>query len=86
MIKFSLYSRFSLAVGSSYFNIASSFVLWTHNFFYSLEHKEAFMLFDRRGDGKIDSSQLGEVLRSLGHNPTQAEVKKALNEVDPSGT
>lgn len=50
------------------------------------EHKEAFMLFDRRGDGKIDSSQLGEVLRSLGHNPTQAEVKKALNEVDPSGT
>ncbi|XP_020616353.1 myosin-2 essential light chain-like [Orbicella faveolata] len=50
------------------------------------EHKEAFMLFDRRGDGKIDSSQLGEVLRSLGHNPTQAEVKKALNEVDPSGS
>lgn len=43
------------------------------------------MLFDRRGDGKIESTQLGEVLRSLGHNPTQAEVKKALNEIDPSG-
>lgn len=50
------------------------------------EHKESFTLFDRRGDGKIDSSQLGEVLRALGHNPTQAEVKKALNEVDPSGS
>lgn len=44
------------------------------------------MLFDRRGDGKIDSVQLGEVLRSLGLNPTQAEVHKALNEVDPSGS
>ncbi|XP_015760374.1 PREDICTED: myosin-2 essential light chain-like isoform X2 [Acropora digitifera] len=49
------------------------------------EHKEAFMLFDRRGDGKIESAQLGEVLRSLGLNPTQADVKKALNEVDPKG-
>ncbi|KAJ7384138.1 Myosin light polypeptide 6 [Desmophyllum pertusum] len=49
------------------------------------EHKEAFLLFDRRGDGKIESTQLGEVLRSLGHNPTQAEVKKSLKEVDPSG-
>lgn len=43
------------------------------------------MLFDRRGDGKIESAQLGEVLRSLGLNPTQADVKKALNEVDPKG-
>ena len=43
------------------------------------------MLFDRKGDGRIESAQLGEVLRSLGLNPTQAEVKKALNEVDPSG-
>lgn len=49
------------------------------------EHKEAFMLFDRRGDGKIESAQLGEVLRSLGLNPTQADVKKALKEVDPNG-
>lgn len=54
-------------------------------FLFFVEHKEAFMLFDRRGDGKIDSAQLGEVLRSLGLNPTQAEVHKALNEVDPSG-
>ena len=44
------------------------------------------MLFDRRGDGKIESAQLGEILRSLGLNPTQADVKKALNEVDPTGT
>lgn len=86
VFKFSLNFRFFLIVVSSCFKIASSVVLWTRDFFHSLEHKEAFMLFDRRGDGKIESSQLGEVLRSLGHNPTQAEVKKALNEVDPSGT
>lgn len=70
---------------SLYFKIVPLLVLWTHELFYSLEHKEAFLLFDRRGDGKIESTQLGEVLRSLGHNPTQAEVKKSLKEVDPSG-
>lgn len=43
------------------------------------------MLFDKKGDGKIESPQLGEVLRALGLNPTEAEVKKALNEVDPNG-
>ena len=56
--------------------------------FFSLsspEHKEAFLLFDKRGDGKVDSAQLGEILRSLGLNPTEADVKKVLKEVDPSG-
>lgn len=51
----------------------------------SPEHKEAFLLFDKRGDGKVDSAQLGEILRSLGLNPTEADVKKVLKEVDPSG-
>ena len=60
-------------------------LIFSCNFIAYLEHKEAFMLFDRRGDGKIESAQLGEVLRSLGLNPTQADVKKALNEVDPKG-
>ncbi|CAH3024480.1 unnamed protein product, partial [Porites evermanni] len=50
------------------------------------EHKEAFLLFDKRGDGKVDSAQLGEILRSLGLNPTEADVKKVLKEVDPSGS
>ena len=42
----------------------------------ALEFQETFSLFDNRGDGKICSSQLGEVLRALGQNPTEAEVKK----------
>ncbi|EOQ99726.1 Myosin regulatory light chain cdc4 [Wallemia ichthyophaga EXF-994] len=38
------------------------------------EAKEAFALFDKRGTGKIPSGQLGDLLRALGQNPTQAEV------------
>ncbi|XP_035657808.1 myosin-2 essential light chain-like isoform X2 [Branchiostoma floridae] len=44
------------------------------------EFQEAFSLFDKRGDGKIDKGQLAEVLRSLGQNPTNAEVKKVSAE------
>ncbi|XP_029641692.1 myosin-2 essential light chain isoform X1 [Octopus sinensis] len=37
---------------------------------------DIFNLFDEKGDGKISAHQLGEVLRAMGENPTQAEVKK----------
>ncbi|XP_048664433.1 myosin light chain 1/3, skeletal muscle isoform isoform X2 [Marmota marmota marmota] len=42
------------------------------------EFKEAFLLFDKTGDSKITLSQVGDVLRALGTNPTNAEVKKVL--------
>ncbi|KAM4835956.1 myosin light chain 1/3, skeletal muscle isoform 2-T3 [Thomomys bottae] len=42
------------------------------------EFKEAFLLFDRTGECKITLSQVGDVLRALGTNPTNAEVKKVL--------
>ena len=48
-----------------------------------LEYQEAFSLFDNRGDGKINVSQLGDVLRALGQNPTEAEVKKCCNQLRP---
>uniref|UniRef100_UPI00358F323D myosin light chain 3, skeletal muscle isoform-like isoform X2 n=1 Tax=Myxine glutinosa TaxID=7769 RepID=UPI00358F323D len=47
------------------------------------EFKEAFGLFDRRGDSKITYSQAGGVLRSLGQNPTNADVKKLLGNPTP---
>lgn len=50
-----------------------------------LEFKDAFALFDKRGDGKIDSEQIGDVLRALNLNPTEADVKKIVNDVDPNG-
>ncbi|KAL7418061.1 EF-hand protein [Mrakia frigida] len=36
--------------------------------------KEAFSLFDKKGRGSIGQDQLGDLLRALGQNPTQAEV------------
>ncbi|ELR21018.1 calmodulin, putative, partial [Acanthamoeba castellanii str. Neff] len=46
------------------------------------EFKEAFSLFDRDGDGKITSKELGTVMRSLGANPTEAELKEMIKEID----
>nr|XP_005162288.3 myosin light chain alkali, smooth-muscle isoform isoform X3 [Danio rerio] len=43
-----------------------------------LEFKEAFLLFDRTGDGKITYNQCGDVMRALGQNPVNAEVLKVL--------
>lgn len=45
---------------------------------YPAEFKEAFLLFDRTGDGKISYSQCGDVMRALGQNPVNAEVLKVL--------
>lgn len=49
------------------------------------EYRDAFALFDKRGDGKIDSDQVGDVLRALNLNPTEVEVKKIVQEIDPNG-
>lgn len=38
--------------------------------------KEAFSLFDKKGRGSIGQDQLGDLLRALGQNPTQAEVNQ----------
>lgn len=48
-----------------------------------MEFQEAFSLFDNRGDGKISVSQLGDVLRALGQNPTEGEVKKCSAQHKP---
>nr|XP_061803652.1 myosin light polypeptide 6-like isoform X2 [Nerophis lumbriciformis] len=42
------------------------------------EFKEAFLLFDRTGEGMICYSQCGDVMRSLGQNPVTADVLKVL--------
>ncbi|XP_043820522.1 myosin light polypeptide 6-like [Dromiciops gliroides] len=42
------------------------------------EFKEAFQLFDHMGDGKILYSQCGDMMWTLGQNPTNAEVLRVL--------
>ena len=49
------------------------------------EFKEAFSLFDKDGDGTITTKELGTVMRSLGQNPTEAELADIINEVDADG-
>ena len=49
------------------------------------EFREAFQLCDRDGDGTIHVDQIGTLFRSLGVNPTEAELQDMINEVDPDG-
>lgn len=46
-----------------------------------VEIKECFTLYDRDGDGKIACQELGTVIRSLGQNPTEAEVDDIVRNV-----
>lgn len=49
------------------------------------EYREAFALFDKDGDGTITVNEIGIVLRSLGQNPTFAELEDMVREVDIDG-
>ena len=41
----------------------------------STNFKEAFSLFDKRGNGRVALGDLGDLLRACGQNPTLAEIK-----------
>ncbi|XP_034164101.2 calmodulin-1a [Pangasianodon hypophthalmus] len=49
------------------------------------EFREAFMLFDKNGDGSISTAELGSVMRSLGQKPTDTELYDIIREVDADG-
>ncbi|KAG0196173.1 hypothetical protein BGX28_010464, partial [Mortierella sp. GBA30] len=50
------------------------------------EFKEGFSLFDRKGNGTIEASSLGDLLRALGQNPTQGQVRELVAKADPTGS
>ena len=62
--------------------------VWKNHSFsfpFCLELREAFTLFDKDGGGSISSSELAAVMRSLGQNPTEDELKEMIADVDEDG-
>jgi len=49
------------------------------------ELQETFVYFDKDKNGSISSKELGNVMRSLGQNPTDSEIRDIINEVDADG-
>ncbi|XP_041449033.1 calmodulin-A-like [Drosophila obscura] len=49
------------------------------------EIREAFQVFDRENKGCITCKELGTVMRSLGQNPTEAELYDLIDEIDLDG-
>ncbi|KAF5826736.1 calmodulin [Dunaliella salina] len=47
--------------------------------------QEAFDIFDKNGDGKIDAKELGFVIRTIGQNATETELGVMIKEVDADG-
>lgn len=47
-----------------------------------IEFREAFQAFDKDGNGSISTKELGTVMRSLGQNLSEAEIKQMIEIVD----
>ena len=47
---------------------------------------DAFSRFDTDGNGSIDASELGDVMRWLGQRPTDAELRTLIDAVDADGS
>ncbi|KAF2455110.1 myosin regulatory light chain cdc4 [Lineolata rhizophorae] len=41
----------------------------------SADYREAFSLYDKRGNGRVALKDLGELLRACGQNPTLQEIR-----------
>jgi len=46
------------------------------------EFQEAFSHFDKDGDGAITVRELGNMMKSLGQNPTERDLHEMIREVD----
>lgn len=49
-----------------------------------LEFKDAFSLFDERGDGKVEKTRVPDILRSLGLNPLKQDIEKVKENLKSS--
>ena len=48
----------------------------------SREIKEAFEMFDRDKDGKIDNKELNNLMKAIGYNLTEKEISEIMGEND----
>ena len=46
------------------------------------EYKEAFQIFDKHGEGLIHSKELGLIMRCLGLNPSEEDLKEIIDKFD----
>jgi len=46
---------------------------------------EVFSLFDKDEDGAIRNTEIGPILRSIGFNPSEAEIQQLMGEYDDGG-
>lgn len=49
-----------------------------------LEFKDAFSLFDDRGDEKVDKTRVPDILRSVGLNPLKQDLEKVTENLKSS--
>jgi len=49
------------------------------------EYKAAFTLFDKDSDGKLNSDEMGVLMRSLGQNFSNKDLKRITDEIDHNG-
>jgi len=49
------------------------------------EINETFKIFDKDKDGYITTKELGDIMKGLGQNPSEAELQNLINEVDIEG-
>jgi len=48
-------------------------------------YREAFSLFDKRGEGCVPLDCLGDLLRACGQNPTLAEIRELEKGLESKG-
>ena len=49
------------------------------------QFRNFFNLFDKDSSGTISTKELGTIMRNLGQNPSEEEVKQLIREVDLNG-